>query len=340
MPIYTFELDGRRYRVEAESPEEAEAFLDTELGGTGGADEEAPAKGGMGRLGAILAAAGLVGAGVAARKPELLKRGASKAFDVVQSARHLGALSGTAVPKSIVGNVGAPFVAAAERRSTAPIREFFSRQTAKDWLSELRNPEVGREIAEKGMERRIRFNPFGRVMSAGDVATRGALKRSGMTESEAARAVLQTPLQELGISGKALEALESKAGQLAVLYRRTPLNIAIHGAKALTERPSLAALAAAAGGIQAGSGGITGDPLSIAMLAPAAGVYSLPYLAGAGATKLLLGQKGEASSTMRGLSPIPEFGPEVLNPLRPVAKPAAFSALDRISRLLRTGRSY
>src|SRR3990167_1721471 len=165
---------------------------------------DAPAEGGgVGKLGALLLGGAGVAAGVALRKPELAKQAASKAFGALQGARYLGALSGMAVPKSVIGNVGAPFVAAAERRSLEPIKQFFKPETVKTWMREMRSPEVGREIAEKGVQQQLRFNPMGRVMSAGDVATRGALKRAGMTETEAARYTLHSSLPELGIKGKA-----------------------------------------------------------------------------------------------------------------------------------------
>lgn len=335
MPRYTIEHNGRRYVIEADSPEDALSVFD---GDESAPSEESDAQpGGIGRLGQILAGAGLLGAGALARSPALR----SKAFDLLQGARHLGALSGTAVPKSMLGNLGTPFVAAAERRSLEPIKQFFRPETVKTWARELRDPEVGRAIAEKGSAQTTRvWNPFGRIMSAGDVATREALGRAGLTKPEAARLTLQTPLPELGITGKVGEVLESKPGQFLVMYRRTPLNALVSGLDVMTKRPALAAMAAGAGSAQASAGGPVGDPFSIAMASPAAGVYSLPYLAGAGITKALQGSRGEAMQAMRGMAPIPELGPEIINPLRPINRPAIQSLLERIDKFRRTGRSY
>ena len=298
--------------------------------------------GGMGKLAALLGAGGLAAAGLAFKKPELMKRGLRKGFDVFQGARHWGALSGLATPKSVIGNVGAPFIAAAERKSMAPIKEFFKPETAKTWVREMVNPEVGREVAEKGVESATRmWNPFGRMMSAGDVATRGALKRAGLTESEAARQVLQTPIQELGITGRAAKVLESRPGQAAVMYRRTPFNTVMHGAENIIDRPGASSIAASIGALQGSAEDGVGDPLAIALTSPAAGVYGLPYLLGAAGGKVMTGQAKRAiESLTRGMSPIPEFGMDVFNPGRPIAHPAAGSAYEKLKKLLTTRRSY
>lgn len=335
MPIYTIEDNGRTYRIEADTEDDAFAILDEEVG----AQSEAPS-GGMGKLGAmLLGGAGVAGA-LALRRPDLAKKVGSKAFETLQGARYLGALSGMAVPKSVVGNVGAPFVAAAERKSLEPIKQFFKPETVKTWVREMRNPEVGRELAEKGTQTQLRFNPMGRVMSAGDVATRGALKRAGMTETEAARYTLQSSLPEMGITGDFATALESPAARYSIMFRRTPLNQLVHGFKSTKDRPALAALAAGTGAAQGSADGVAGDPFTIAATAPAAGVYSLPYLIGAGAGKVLAGKNNETELVTRGLAPIPEFGKEFLSPLRPIDRPAAMSAYERLQRLLTTGRSY
>lgn len=296
-------------------------------------------------LGPAVAAGGALAAGVALRKPELLKKGASKAFDVLQGARHLGALSGTAVPKSVLSNVGAPFVAAAEKKSLEPIKQFFSKRTFKDWTREMSDPEAGIAWAEPGAESTLRmWNPFGRLMSAGDVATRKALTRANLSPKEAARYTLQTPIGELGIVGKAQKALESKPAKAAVLYRRTPLNVLIHGASVPFEHPGLATGAAVAGATQGATGGEISDPLTIALTAPLTGVYSLPYLMGAASGKFLAtGSKGEAARVSRGLAPVPEDVGSTLLPtelLRPINKPAIVSFMERLSRLAKTGKSY
>ena len=292
--------------------------------------------------GTALAAGGALAGGLALRNTKLMKTGATKAFDLVQGLRHLGALSGAAVPKSVVGNVGAPFVAAAERKSLEPIRQFFSKQTAKDWMREIRDPEVGIAQQEPGSFRM--WNPFGRLMSAGDVATRKALVRGGTSDAEAAKYTLQTPLGELGLHGPMLEALESKAGRAAVLYRRTPLNSVVHGVTSSIAHPGLAAGAVGAGALQGSAGGEVSDPLAVALTAPLAGVYSVPYLLGAGAGKLMsTGRMSDAKQMTRGISPVPEDVGAALYPtemLRPLDKPAVISFIERLQKLRATGKSY
>lgn len=342
MPIYTIELDGRRYRIEADTEDDAFAVLDEELDAANQQPEASQEGSGNGGLMALLAAGGALAGGLALRNPSMAKAAASKAFDVLQGARHLGALSGAAVPKSTIGNIGAPFVAAAERKSFEPIKQFFTKQTVKDYVRELRDPEAGIAWAERGAEPTLRmWNPFGRAMSAGDVATRKALMRAGATPSESARYTLQTPLSELGMHGDLVEALQSKPAQFAVLYRRTPLNLLVHGANAFNKHRNLALGAAGVGAVQGSAEGPVSDPFTVAMTAPAAGVYALPYLVGAGAGKLLSGTRGEAARMTRGLAPVPEdVGISVGEPLRPIEKPAAFSLIDRIRRLATTGKSY
>lgn len=340
MPIYDIEQDGKIYTIEADTENDAFALLDEELGAenTAGAEQG----GGYGKLAALLGGGAALAAGVALKKPGLAKKGLSKAFDVLQGARHLGALSGTAVPKSVVGNVGAPFVAALERKSLEPIKQFFSRQTLQEYGKALRNPEIGRVADEAAGEAPMRiWNPFGRMMSAGDAATRGALGRAGLSAEEAARYTLQSSLPELGVTGKAAEVLSSKPGQYAVMYRRTPINTLVHGGKNIMDRPGMSALFAGTGAAQGAEGGPVSDPLSIALTAPAAGVYTLPYLLGAGVGKYLSsGSKGQAAQVSRGLAPVPEIGPEILEPMRPIDRPAIVSLLERIDKLSRTGRSY
>lgn len=325
--IYEIEHNGEVFTVEASSDQEALSLVTTSA-------NQSEANDGL-SIGTALLGGGLLAGGLALRNPMMRQ----KAFDILQGARHFGALSGLAVPKSIVGNVGAPFVAAAERKSLEPIKQFFSGRTAKDWLREIRDPEVGIAQLEPGGYRM--WNPFGRMMSAGDVATRKALVRAGTTDSEAARYTLQTNLGELGLHGDVLKALESKPAKYGILYRRTPMNVLTHGANNIAERPGLSAISAGVGAVQGSEGGAASDPLAIAMTAPAAGVYSLPYLGGAALGKFLgTGSKLDAARVSRGLSPIPEDMSSFIDPVGPMAKPAAFSALQRLRNLLQTGKSF
>src|SRR3990167_10551020 len=101
-------------------------------------------------------------------------------------------LSGLAVPKSILGNIGGTIIESAERGTLKPLKALFSRETLRD---------VGKAYREFGQAgpaasgARIPVVPVpGRIMGAVDVATRKAMQRGGLTEKEAERAILQAPL--------------------------------------------------------------------------------------------------------------------------------------------------
>ena len=105
--------------------------------------------------GALAGAAALGGAALLARNPALAKSALGKLGQAYSGARYAAMLSGLAVPKSVLGNVGAAATGAIERRSLAPLREFFSPRTVKEFVSELRQP--GQAFGE----RTGRLNPFG-----------------------------------------------------------------------------------------------------------------------------------------------------------------------------------
>ena len=125
---------------------------------------------------ALAAAAGIGGAAFLARNPALARTALSKLGSILGSARYAAMLSGFAVPKSIAGNVGAAVTGALERKSLAPIKEFFSPSTVREFGRELRGGKGAAFGQATG-----RWNPMGRIMGAGDTATRGALQRAGLT---------------------------------------------------------------------------------------------------------------------------------------------------------------
>lgn len=261
---------------------------------------------------------------VARAIPRGLPQLGKQVFDEVQSLRYMGALSGRAIPKSIMGNLAAPFMAAAEKGTTAPIRSFFSPRTVGKYFDELRNPTV----RDHTMEQVGSPNLFGRILGAGDVATTEALERGGLTADESARHLLRTPTGKLGITGKAQEMLQSRGGRAALMFQTTPANQVVHGGRAAMgldgrRAQTLAAISAALG---LGHGSMeSSDPLEIAMTAPLAGVYSAPYLMGAGAGKLARGATSVATGVLRGVSPVPELGRDIIDPtrfLRPITDPA------------------
>ncbi len=257
------------------------------------------------------------------------RQAGESAVDEVQNLRYMGALSGKAVPKSFAGNVSAPFIAAAERGTTEPIGAFFSPKTLARFRQEMDAPSPGAHTVEQESP-----NIFSRVLSAGDMATTDALQRAGISEEDAARYLLRTPTGKLGLTGQVGDLMRSRLGRAALMFQTSPINQVVHGASNIAgiRPPSgvspnrlrlLSAAAAAAGAVEGGV--LDADPAAIAMTAPFAGPYSVPLLLGAAGGKLLRGQKGDARATLRGVSPAPELGTDVIDPrqfVRPITRPA------------------
>lgn len=283
---------------------------------------EGAVRGGL--FGAIVPDLVRAGGRVVRALPQGLKATGRQLFDEVQGLRYMGALSGRAVPKSIAGNVAAPFWAGAEKGSMAPIKEFFKPETVKTWFRELRNP------TREGMtlEQQDSPNIFGRILGAGDRATTEALERGGLSHDEAARHLLRTPTGELGITGPTGDLLRSRAGRAALMFQTTPANQIVHGGRAIAglEGNRARALAGVAGAAGLAHGSMEdSDPIEIAMASPLAGVYSAPYLLGAGMGKLARGSTSVATGVLRGVSPVPELGRDIIDPrrfARPITDPA------------------
>lgn len=239
-------------------------------------------------VGAGVAAAGL--AGLALKNPQAAK----KAYDAALSLRYIPMLSGLAVPKSLMGNVGAAGMAGLERKSFDPLKQLFSRQTAREFVGELRNPTArgtGHVAQQAG-----RYNPFGRVMGAADVATQNALQRAGLTAGEAAEHTLQSP-----VPAKYAKAMGTPLGRLMIPFQRTGFNQLFGGLKATGQHPGIAAGAAAAGGAV---GAETEDLMTPGIVSPLAGRYGLPFILGAAVGKRLSGgTRHEAERVGFGLSP-------------------------------------
>ena len=237
----------------------------------------------------------------------------------VSNLRMTSMLSGLAAPKSALGNVGAAVNTAIETGSTRPLSEFFSAKTAKDWLAELKNPNAAAGSTVPGSSR---YNPFGRAMGAGDVATRNALVRAGIPEGEAQLQTLQAPLPQ-----RVAHALDSPILKHAIPFRRTPINQAIEGGVTATDAfagPTVTrdypggqsytantrlplALHSAAG---AATGYATADdkyPLTPGAYAAFAGRYGAPALASAFLGRILGGGKGSGGLVASAL-PVGEYG--------------------------------
>jgi hypothetical protein len=310
------------------------------LAGSAMADEGDELKGATyGALAGAVAPDAVRGLGRIGRAfPRGLPQFARQIFDEVQNARYAGMLSGFAVPKSVAGNIGAVLARAAETGRAAPIRSFLSPRTVRNYFTELRNPT----IAQHTMEQRGAPNLFGRILGAGDVATHNALVRAGASPDEAQRLLLRTPTGKLGFTGTIGELLQSRGGKFVLPFQTTPIGQAVWGFGSLAGKgaprgvsprrvQALAALAATAG---AGHTTIRDEatPLEVALTAPFFSAYSVPYLLGSAAGKIIPRLREGRGTTpraaleiLRGASPVPEIGTDIVNPARaarPITDPA------------------
>ncbi len=291
---------------------------------------------------ALLGGGALALAGVIAHKPSLIGKVGSVIGDIRQQAM----LSGFALPKSVLGNVGAAGIASAERGSMRPLKELFSRETAKDIAAAYRrNTPYGTTKAVQAGQLPLpgmttpATNNFpswmptpGRIMGAFDEGAQGALQRAGLSADDAAREVLQAPLP----TGLA-EALDSPAARYAIPFRRTPFNQFLEGLKTIKPanikaNPKLFAGVTGAGAVH---GALTSEdryPVSIGFGTAAASRYGVPYAGGAILGRMLAGGKtgGSIAGTML---PVSEYGLEssLTDPTRPFIEPAALRALQRLA---------
>lgn len=272
---------------------------------------------------AALVGGGLLAAGALARNPGLAKTGLTK----LNNLRLQSMLSGFAVPKSILGNVGAAVNEALERRSLTPLAEFFSPQTVKEFAQQYRSGGVAGPVAGynpgKGW-----FPSPGRIMGAGDAATRSALQRGGLTAEEAERSVLQAP-----VTGHLGDFLNTPLARYAFPFRRTPWNQMFEGGKAIASHPVLSAGYGAAGGATGAATAEDQYPISIGLGTAASARYGMPFALGALIGRKLAGGKGAGTAASQIL-PVSEYGveqsfTEPLTPFNP-EETAAIRALRRL----------
>lgn len=248
-------------------------------------------------------------------------------------------LSGMALPKSLLGNVGTGVEAAVEGRGTGALKEILSMQTVRDAARAVRsgtgqraNPAGSTQVELPG----ILAIP-GRLMGGVDEATQAALRRSGASADEAANATLQTPLSQN--YGKFADALDSPAAQYLHPFRRTPFNQFIEGLKKMkaagdgdTAARRGMAIYGAAG---AAHGAATADdsvPMSLPFGVAASGRYGLPYGVAALIGRALAGGKG-GGGIAGSMLPVSEYGYEqgLTDPMKPFRKPAALTAIERVT---------
>ncbi len=281
-----------------------------------------------------------VGAGLIRRNPRAAWEGAKKIGRTLGAVRQQGMLSGLALPKSVLGNVGATAVEAAERGSMAPLRELFSMDTLRDIKNVYKTggaaaqqiglPGMGRQVGKAALDTGTTLpGPMpGRIMGAFDEATRNAMQRAGLTAAEAEKAVFQAPLP-----GALGEALDNPIMKYLIPFRRTPFNQLIEGGKAFAPKTlTQGALLAGSGVSGAVHGAATADerfPTSVGVGAAAAAKYGLPYSLGALAGRAMAGGQGPGGLGSTAV-PISEYGVEsgVMNPLESLT-PAGVRLLRR-----------
>lgn len=205
-------------------------------------------------------------------------------------------LSGLALPKSILGNVGAITTASLERGSTHPIREALNlpenaRVAKSAWQGHANPAGVG---GTSGV------NLPGRTMGMFDEVTTQALQRAGLSLDDAQRLLLTRP-NPLGKS-RMQDFVNSTPGKFIVPFTKTPFNQLIEGFSGENwNSPGRAALSTATAGAGGVLGSNTKDPKILGLAAALAGPRGVPFLLGAA-------MGGAGTNAAAGISPIPEWG--------------------------------
>ncbi len=279
--------------------------------------------------------AALGGAALLASKPGRI----GKIAGGLNALRQQLMLSGFALPKSMLGNVGAAVNASAERGTMAPLKELFSGQTLKDAVQSFK---TGSGAALNPAGHNVTNLPKalslpGRLMGSLDEATQQALQRAGLTAKESATETLQAPL-----TGGLGQAFESPVASYLHPFRRTPFNQFIEGLKSfqggqgplglLGSHPKTQAAYLAAGAAHGAATSEDKAPLSIPLTVAAAGRRGLPYGLAALAGRLASSGKG-GGQIASSVLPVSEYGYEqsLGNPLAPFKEPAAFKAIKRVT---------
>lgn len=263
---------------------------------------------------------------------------------LINQLRSQGLLTGAAIPKNILGGLGAVEQAAVEAGSIQPILQALRPiKTAKSFVRGVRQPI---DIGIAGNPRLPWWALPGRAVSGVDQAFMDALERGGVSAADIERFMLRRPTGEALLSPSMTRLLQTPVGRTAVLFQRTPANVYRGGieelsallsprrlgdiagptiGRALTRRRLLTALTIA-GGAGAAKATERMPParrqLVLALLLASQGIRGMPFGIGAIA--------GGSPGALRGLAPLPEFG---LDP-RQVIDPREWVALPRFLRQL------
>ena len=299
-------------------------------------------------VGGAAAGGGLLALAAKLAKTSGVPGAIGKGAQLIDTLRKQLMLSGMALPKSLLGNVGAAGEASIERGTLAPLKAMLSKQTVRDFGTAYKDRTV------TGLQHGMNLpGPVpGRIMGAADTAARNALQRGGLSAQQAENSILQSPLQEN--FGRFGDALEGPVAQYVQPFRRTPFNQMAEGHKRLTrffDKSPTRQLASGenVGGLTAGEkralgiytgagaahGAATADddlPLTIPLAVAASARHGLPYGLAAMVGRAAAGGKLPGSSIAGSVLPVSEWGLEssISDPLRPFRKPAAFTAIERM----------
>lgn len=316
MPIYEIEQDGKIYEIEASSEQDAFALLDEQVGG---AAPEAP---GMSTGGKVAAgAAGLGAAALLSRMPGL----PGKVLSGLNTLRQQLMLSGYALPKSILGGVGAHVERAAETGSMKPIKELLRLPTL------MKDTKAAYKAGGQsyGIIKQPNVHGPGRAIGAADEGFQKSLQRSGMTPDESEAAMLQKALPK-----QLADALDNPTARYLLPFRRTPFNQFMEGMSRLPGSDySKAHKTMTAGYTGAGTvhGGATADeahPVSVPLAIAGSSRQGVNYAMGALLGRTLAGGSG-GSSIASSMVPTSEWGIEtsITDPLRSFNRPAILTLL-------------
>lgn len=234
-------------------------------------------------------------------------------------------LSGYALPKSILGGVGAHVERAAETGSLKPLKEMLRiptlvKDTAAAYKAGGQNYGIGRQANVHGP---------GRLIGAADEAFQKSLQRSGTTAEEAENAMLQSALPK-----QLSDALDSPTARYLVPFRRTPFNQFMEGMSRLPGSAYSKAhkgMTAAYTGAGAVHGAATADdthPVSVPMAIAGASRQGGNYALGALLGRAVSGG-GPGSGITASMTPVSEWGLEssITDPMRSFRRPAIMTLL-------------
>ncbi len=275
------------------------------------ADVDVQEESGWGGKALAVGAAGLTALMAASPKA----RGVAKAgLSAANQLRQQLMLSGYALPKSVLGGVGAVGEMALETGSLKPVKELLKMQTVKDVASAYQNhSSIG---PTPGILSKIP-NP-GRVMGAFDTGFQEVLKRAGMTAQEAQAAMLQAPLE-----GRMGQNLESATAAAIHPFRRTPVNSFLEGFGKIKNAGQNPGTMAAYAGTGAVHGAATADedyPVSVPMAIAASARYGLPYGLAALVARGAMGAT-DGGGIASSMVPFSEYGTEQATSLAGLTRP-------------------